>query len=77
MGQLTHIKEGSTSYFQIAWAQFRDSRSGFNQPPAIMASASARYAMFWRASGRLPRLSVSPATFATAKKVPEESSRSV
>lgn len=33
-------------------------------------------AMFCRANGKLPRLSVSPATLATAKKVPEESSRS-
>jgi hypothetical protein len=33
--------------------------------------------MFCRAKGKLPRLSVNPATLATAKKVPDESSKSL
>ena len=36
-----------------------------------------RGTMFCRAKGKLPRLSVNPATFATAKKVPDESSKSL
>ena len=36
-----------------------------------------RGTMFCRAKGKLPRLSVNPATFATANKVPDESSKSL
>ena len=43
--------------------------------PPLMAN-SIRETMFCRAKGKLPRRSVRPATFATAKKVPEESRKS-
>ena len=43
--------------------------------PFFMAN-SIRETMFCRAKGKLPRRSVRPATLATEKKVPEESSRS-